>query len=222
MLRDLQARGVHPTVQWVPAHLGIEGNERADTEAKAAALQGLNWTNNKPIRQLAAAAKRRVRGRIKARWKKEWDKSKSARYLQRVVKAPGKATLEPYSGLPKPYSSVIIQLRSGWSALNHALFKIKKHPDGRCTCFGEPIQTSKHVLMSCERWTTERTEMWAKLAARTNVKANADYEALVTHPKAVRYVADFMLKTGLRSQFRDVTLEEGFPDEPEPGVSGIE
>ena len=35
--RRLHARGRQPTVQWVPGHAGVEGNERADQVAKQAA-----------------------------------------------------------------------------------------------------------------------------------------------------------------------------------------
>ncbi|KAL5332277.1 hypothetical protein BJX70DRAFT_384582 [Aspergillus crustosus] len=75
------------------------------------------------------------------------------------------------------------------------------------------MQTPKHVLMACERWESLRREMWTKLAARTDISMQADYTELISHPKAVFYVAEFMLKTGLLGQFRDVALED--PPDPE-------
>lgn len=132
-----------------------------------------------------------------------------------MIKHPGKAALELYKGLPKPYTSVIMQLRSERSALNHYLFKVKQHPDSWCTCWSQARQTPQHVLLTCERWQAERAEIMTKIAARTDVSTNASYDQLVSDPKAVRYVAEFMLKTGLLGQFREVQIDPEPPEAPE-------
>lgn len=54
-----------------------------------------------------------------------------------------------------------------------------------------------------------------KIAARTDVSMNASYDQLVSDPKAVRYIAEFMLKTGLLGQFREVQIDPEPPEAPE-------
>lgn len=100
-----------------------------------------------------------------------------------------------------------MQLRSERSALNHYLFKTKQHPDGWCTCWSQARQTPQHVLLTCEMWQADRAEIMTKIAARTDISPHASYNTLVSDPKAVRFVADFILKTGLLGQFREVRLD---------------
>ena len=44
----------------------------------------------------------------------------------------------------------------------------------------------------------------------TDLRDSTDYDAIVSHSQATRYVAEFMLQTGLLGQFRHVEIE------PEP------
>jgi hypothetical protein len=44
----------------------------------------------------------------------------------------------------------------------------------------------------------------------TDLRDSTDYDAIVSHSQATRYVAEFILQTGLLGQFRHVEIE------PEP------
>jgi hypothetical protein len=48
----------------------------------------------------------------------------------------------------------------------------------------------------------------------TDLGNSTDYDAIVSHSQATRYVAEFMLQTGLLGQFRHVKIE---PEPPEGG-----
>jgi hypothetical protein len=170
--KALQETGAELRVQWVPAHVGIAGNEEADRVAKLAASQrgqnrGVGVAPPTLIR-LASAAKRCVRARIAARWKKLWESTGVVKPTKWLIKAPGKKALALYTGLPKAYTSIIMQLRTGRSALNHFLFKIKRHEDGQSSCREGP-QTPRHVVLECARWGGLRRQMFTKIAARTEL-----------------------------------------------------
>ncbi|KAJ5667630.1 hypothetical protein N7507_003494 [Penicillium longicatenatum] len=206
------------SIRWIPAHVGVPGNELADTAAKHAALKGAeemaeviagSETENL-FPRLAATAKQQVRRRTIERWALLWAREKTGKPNQKLVPTPHKKTLKLFEGLPKHYTSILVQMRSMRVALKHFLFKIGDAESDRCNC-QEGSQTPKHVLLRCPLYVDERKEILDKIRARTDLRGNStDYEALLSHPRATRYVAEFMLQTGLLGQFRCCDVE------PEP------
>ncbi|KAJ5667634.1 hypothetical protein N7507_003498 [Penicillium longicatenatum] len=199
------------SIRWIPAHVGVPGNELADVAAKNAALGGENAEGTagteaeNPILRLAATAKQQVRRRIKERWALLWAREKTGKPNQRLVNTPHKKTLQLFTGLPKHYTSILVQMRSMRIALKHFLFKIGEAESDLCGCH-EGSQTPQHVLLQCPRYTDERKHMMEKIRARTDLRG-LDYEALLSHPRATRYVAEFMLQTGLLGQFCQCDVE---------------
>lgn len=57
--------------------------------------------------------------------------------------------------------------------------------------------------------------MLDKIRARTDLGNSTDYDAMVSDSQATRYVAEFMLQTGLLGQFRHVELEPEPPEDDE-------
>jgi hypothetical protein len=103
----------------------------------------------------------------------------------------------------------MVQMRTGRIGLSGFLAKIGIHESARCGC-DEGIQTPRHVLLECEFYRDLRGEMLDKVGKlKLPGTGRLDYAALVSEPKAARYVAEFMIKTGLLNQFRAVQLIEG-------------
>ncbi|KAH8996798.1 hypothetical protein EDB92DRAFT_1762167, partial [Lactarius akahatsu] len=77
------------TVRWTAGHVGIEGNEKADEEAKAAAegktspASDLPRLLKKPLTDQQIGSQTKVQKRIKDAWKKEWSSSPRADRLKR-------------------------------------------------------------------------------------------------------------------------------------------
>jgi ribonuclease HI len=210
-------------IRWIPAHVGVPGNETADVEAKLAATGGgVENGAEQPHPEgsasgrvlLAATAKRRVRRRIKERWAQEWAKERTGKPNQRLVKVPDKKVLRLFDSLSKPYTSILIQMRSMRIALNHFLYKIKAVESDECYC-SEGSQTPRHILMQCPLYADLRQTFLDKIRM-TDLGDSTDYDAIVSHSQATRYVAEYMLQTGLLGQFRHVEIE------PEPPNGGDE
>jgi hypothetical protein len=133
-----------------------------------------------------------------------------------LVKVPDKKVLRLFDSLSKPYTSILIQMRSMRIALNHFLFKVKAVESDECYC-SEGSQTPRHILMQCPLYADLRQTFLDKIRM-TDLGDSTDYDAIVSHSQATRYVAEFMLQTGLLGQFRHVEIEPEPPqgEENEP------
>lgn len=121
-----------------------------------------------------------------------WDAEKRARPTRRLIKAPSKRNLALHKGLPKPHTSIIVQMRTMRVTLQHFLFKIKASDSDRCGC-GEVFQTPKHVLLQCLLYAEAHRTVINKLLDVEGLWGKlSDYDALVSEPQAIRYVAEFM------------------------------
>ncbi|KAI9043120.1 uncharacterized protein KD926_004623 [Aspergillus affinis] len=211
-IRTLRGSGLQQEdieLRWIPAHIGIEGNERADEAAKRAAIKGIELSSvgprelaARPITRLAAAAKTDV-----------------GKPTKRLIPKPNKKVLRIYEGLSKPQTSIIIQMRTMRIGLRHFLFKIKQVDSDRCRCeLGS--QTPKHVLMECSLHLASQRIMMERLDSIEGLRGRIqDYDAVMNHPQATRYVADFMQRTGLLQQFRFATFNDEKGEEvPEPST----
>ena len=151
-----QVEGTRFTIRWVPGHVSIEGNERSDEEAKAAA-QGLS----SPPRQLpsflrkdlptsSSRAKQNRKSYIKERAAAQWKDSPRQTRMARVspdlsIKRYQKLT----HALSRRHTALLFQLRTGHVALNYHLYRIG--------CADSPIrpnceeqrETVDHFLLYC-------------------------------------------------------------------------
>jgi tubulin alpha len=103
---------------WIPAHEGIDGNEKADELAKAVVVRGPMPDEAEQMVRLGAAAKRVVRERLKKEWVQAWQKEKTSRPTKRLIQTPGPQVLRYWKGLRKATFLVLIQLRTGCIGLN--------------------------------------------------------------------------------------------------------
>lgn len=137
--------------------MGVPGNETADVEAKLAATGGVesgadqlpagdSAASGSPSGRilLASTAKRRMRRLIKESGQKV-ARETTGKSNQRLAKAPDRRVLLLFESLSKPYTSVLIQVRSMRIALNHYLFKLKAVESDECYC-GERVSNTETCL----------------------------------------------------------------------------
>lgn len=141
---------------WVPAHVGVDGNEDADILAKQS-LRSQTIEMNIPLSK--AEGKAIVKKHMLKVWQEYWDSNDTGRHLYNIQKQVG---LGRRLGRNRKEEAVITRLRIGHSGLNKALHTIGKHPTGSCAhCNNQ--ESVQHVLLECGEYEEERKGLKAAL-----------------------------------------------------------
>jgi hypothetical protein len=130
----LQKRGIPIALIWIPAHVGIPGNEKADEAAKKGAQGGKNV-----------------------------DPTTSFLYIkERITKQQNRQRkkIHPVLGnAPKALSARLLQLRCGHAAIGTYQKRFRKRETEKCDC-GERRQDVTHLVLRCKRWKHQRKTLF--------------------------------------------------------------
>ena len=160
-------KGMDLLVKWVPGHMDIVGNEKADAEAKKAATTG-----SSPLHKLPAPL-RKALPRSKSAARQEYHRKirlaavgvwKSSPRFERMALidpelAPNKFNKLTRS-LSRNHASILFQLRSGHVPLNTYLHRVKKEDSPICPSCHQYRETVMHYILHCEAFTAARHFMF--------------------------------------------------------------
>ena len=175
---------------WVPAHVGIVGNEKADRAAKEASRREQVEFS---VRLSRAEGKSIVWKEIGRKWQDEWDRERKGRHLYRVQKKVGGVH---NMGGSRREQVVMSRIRIGHSCLNEGLRVMGKHASGLCGCGG--VESVEHVVCECVRYENERRRMFGKLR-RFGVEGSGLKEVVgsLEIREGRRAVMSFLRETGV-------------------------
>jgi ribonuclease HI len=146
------------SLHWAPGHEGVDGNERADSLAKGAALARPNSRSTS-----LAMTGIRIKNRTEMEWRLAFSRySKSAieqnpSTYAKVFKWKFRKRLAIPPGTKRELTSTFYQLKLGHCYAKAYLARFGKADSDRCSCGA--VQTREHLLLSCKWYRLERREL---------------------------------------------------------------
>lgn len=156
LANNLIKSGISTTFIWVPAHIGVGGNELADMCAKKAAELPDIEVN---VAYSKAEVKSIIKAKTKEKWQFMWDNEQSGRHLYKFQREVGK---NRNTCRNKQEEDVLSRMRLGHTGLNRTLFIMKKHVDGMCE-YCNSQETIEHVIMYCPKYHQARQRLISQL-----------------------------------------------------------
>ena len=133
-------------LRWIKAHVGYEGNEKADLLAKEGAKLPQPNTECKP-------SKAEIRSQIERSsvevWNKQWKEAQAYRMTKQFITVTDKARSKIICQETKYKVSKLIEILTGHNHLNYMKYKRQEEPNALCRLCEEERETSHHLLILC-------------------------------------------------------------------------
>ncbi|OHW95426.1 reverse transcriptase [Colletotrichum incanum] len=205
----LREQGLDVELRWVPAHIGIQGNEAADTAAKEAT----GWRQNgqtgtkadKPrdLFKLRSTVKTWSHKQSHRKWQTDWEAETRGRTSFRLTPKPTKKVLQAHEGLTKRQSALLVQMRTEKIGLQDFLFsrRVPGITNANCPC-REGRQTVSHILLRCRKYRQLRRQELGALPGRHNLRVILNERKAAA--KAIRFIeqTEILGQYGIESQPR--------------------
>ena len=187
------------SIHWIPAHVGVPGNEAADREAKTAAQTVPRTPSEYP--SLLGLIFNAFKQMADTKWGERWGKHKHGVYLRRIQPKRDLKAMNKFNGMTRSLCALLVQIRTGEIGFNDFFYPVDKAETDRCSCAEHLKQTAEHVLTTCLRWAELREH---KLWQGTG---NRDLTSFLRKPRTARRAAIFMARTGLLGELGKACLD---------------
>ena len=141
-------RGKEISFCWVPAHVGISGNERADALAKSATTMIVPRHFKLPYRDMFPVIKQKVQ----SQWQQCWESLQHTNTKMRRITSSSLPW--QYTPMPRRWETALCRLRIGHTRLTHG-YLMSADPQTYCMDCLVPL-TVAHLLVECPSLGDER------------------------------------------------------------------
>ena len=162
-IEGLLERGNSVVLRWVPGHVDVPGNERADELAKRGS--STPFVGAEPALPLPlCSTKSAVRRRTTAAHTRSWTAGQTGRFTYSLLPAPDKKLSCQLLSLSRGRMRVIIRMLTLHNGLNDHLFRIGRHPNSLCPRCEEGRETPTHVFEQCVALTALKFSIFGSIA----------------------------------------------------------
>jgi hypothetical protein len=185
-------------IEWVPGHVGIDGNEKADQAAKSAAIEKINPVEHPTT--LKSARANEIHQAIEQEQQEQCvNGNKTAAHVQNITKRnmtkrnPKRTTSSTriYQQLSnRKHIACIARLRTGHCSLNTYLKRFNIVDDAICPGCGDAKETVHHFLMVCPKYERKRDRMRREVGI-----GGMNMEKLLGDSRRIKDTVDFIVST---------------------------
>ena len=165
-LNKLYSRGVDIEICWIPAHVGIPGNEKADEKAKSGITSPI-FNYKLPVKDYIPLLKQYIRTKWQIMWDNEHENNK-LKCIKPNVKLWGSSVQNE-----KQVEVILTRLRIGHTRLTHGYLMSSPHEDiphcGMCNS----TLTVNHILCECRIYNRERN-LYLKNGTMKDILADSE------------------------------------------------
>jgi ribonuclease HI len=192
----LASSGRPVTIQWVPGHSGVEGNELADQAAKQATSRpagpGFEGLSLAQVRRACTEARREA---VQV-WARE-NAVQGPHRRGRAYRMPQGWALDRAAGkAPKRLASRYYQLKTGHAPTGLYLHRIGARDSPECRACGALEETTSHILFECRRRSRPRKVLYQELidagVPLPTAAEDAPEARLFSEPKATPALLHFL------------------------------
>lgn len=176
-LHHLKISGKVVDLVWIPSHKGIQGNEAADTAAKAATTEALNCVEEIPISM--HELKKGIRKIVFRKWNDVWTSSRLTK-LHDVRES----VWEPLPDFEnRNDQSAVTRLRIGHTNMTH-VYLCERSPAKQCDKCNTQL-TIQHLIIECPKFSTQRTSMCLPRSLKECLSSEANAKKTLEFTKAI-------------------------------------
>jgi ribonuclease HI len=174
-IQDLQEKSnITTEIIWIPSHVGIQANEKADRLAKMAAAQETPPEDRIPNK---TDRKQQIIDYINSQWQAIYNDKPTGRHYKTIE--PTVSRKIKYSDNNRHKETTITRFRLGKCCLNAYLHEIHCHPTGLCEHCQVP-ETIQHFLIDCKNSPTLRNH---NISIQEALSDDSNIELIYQHIK---------------------------------------